>query len=99
VSRRAGSKKYNKNPQPHKKKPQKTPQKQRPAPDLADGAGNDRLEHRAAVVVKKMDFVDDDKANQSREPALIFAGDNVPLLGGTHNHLARNRLLNLLIFL
>lgn len=60
----------------------------------ADSSGNDGLKDRASLVVKEMDLVDDDEANEIGVRGLgVFAGDDIVLLGGGDDDLGLGDLL------
>ena len=58
--------------------------------DLPHRARDDRFQHRPAVIVEKVDLINDDQFHQLRVRAIAgLAGDDVPLLRCRHDHLRR----------
>lgn len=56
--------------------------------DLPDGPCHETLEHGAPVVVQQMYLVDDDESHELGVGAVSrLPRDDVPLLGGRHDHL------------
>ena len=58
--------------------------------DLPHRARDDRLQHRPAIIVEKVDLINDDQFHQLRVRAIAgLAGDDVPFLRCRHDHLRR----------
>lgn len=61
---------------------------------LSDGPGDETLDDRAAVVVQKVDLVEDDQTDELGERSLgTLASHDVPLFRRANDHLKRGRCL------